>query len=268
MFWARSSHLLPRCLDTLLGATAMAISFSDLQDAFSFVSSGGVGEHEAFVDRESGKIYLHSDLADVEDLPQDLDDNDKYLAVPHKNDVDLGTRLVFDFVRQHLPDDYDEVRGSSAAGAPTTATRRCSSGAARSSAGTSSPTRPRRRRCVAGAPRMPSRSTTRVEASSQKRRRPKARSEVAERVIQRPDLRTRRRKRGGSVEDWPITSAAPAIFDRLSARPSAPRKTPPWTALITNNPMMATCMPLFRSSHRPGRPPTPPSLARKSRQRG
>jgi hypothetical protein len=35
----------------------MPVSFSDLQLAFEFVSSGGMGENEAYLDRQSGKIY-------------------------------------------------------------------------------------------------------------------------------------------------------------------------------------------------------------------
>ena len=37
----------------------MAVSFSDLRLAFEFVSSGGIGENEAYLDRQSGKIYWH-----------------------------------------------------------------------------------------------------------------------------------------------------------------------------------------------------------------
>ena len=32
----------------------MPVSFSDLQLAFEFVSSGGMGENEAYLDRQSG----------------------------------------------------------------------------------------------------------------------------------------------------------------------------------------------------------------------
>ena len=39
----------------------MAVSFSDLQLAFEFVSSGGMGENEAYLDRQSGKIYWHTE---------------------------------------------------------------------------------------------------------------------------------------------------------------------------------------------------------------
>jgi hypothetical protein len=42
----------------------MPVSFSDLQSAFEFVSSGGTGENEAYLDRQSGKIYWHSAFGD------------------------------------------------------------------------------------------------------------------------------------------------------------------------------------------------------------
>jgi hypothetical protein len=34
---------------------------------------------------------------------------DDYIAVPHKNELGLGRRLVFDFVDQELPRDADAV---------------------------------------------------------------------------------------------------------------------------------------------------------------
>ncbi len=53
----------------------MAVSFSDLQLAFEFVSSGGMGENEAYLDRRSGKIYWHSEFGENdEELPDDIDD--------------------------------------------------------------------------------------------------------------------------------------------------------------------------------------------------
>lgn len=89
----------------------MSISFSDLELAFLFVSSGGLGEHQAFLDRESGEIHFHSAFGDdpEEELPDDIDD-ERYIEIPHKNEFDLGKPLVMDFVQQFLPNDYDEVR--------------------------------------------------------------------------------------------------------------------------------------------------------------
>ena len=88
----------------------MAVSFSDLQLAFEFVSSGGMGENEAYINRQSGKIYWHSRVGDNgEELPDDIDDG-KYVSIPDKRELDLGKPLALDFAREFLAEDYDEVR--------------------------------------------------------------------------------------------------------------------------------------------------------------
>jgi hypothetical protein len=87
----------------------MAVSFSDLQLAFEFVSSGGMGENEAYLDRQSGKIYRHSEFGDNdEELPDDIGD-EKYITIPNKIELDLSKPLVLGFAREFLPDDYGEV---------------------------------------------------------------------------------------------------------------------------------------------------------------
>jgi hypothetical protein len=89
----------------------MPISFADLELAFTFVSSGGVGENQALLDRQSGKIFWHSETAgDVEEEWPEDDDDEKYIAIPDRRELDLGKPLVFDFVGQFLPGDDDEVR--------------------------------------------------------------------------------------------------------------------------------------------------------------
>ena len=88
----------------------MPVSFSDLQLAFEFVSSGGTGENEAYLDRQSGKIYWHSEFGDNDvELPDDIDD-EKYIAIPDNRELELGKPLVLAFAREFLPDDYYEVR--------------------------------------------------------------------------------------------------------------------------------------------------------------
>lgn len=90
---------------------AMAVNFSELLEAFEFVSSGGAGENEAYLCMETGKIYCHSEwVDDVEELPDDLEDSERYIAIPDKRELDLGKPLVLTFARHHLPDDYDKVR--------------------------------------------------------------------------------------------------------------------------------------------------------------
>jgi hypothetical protein len=89
----------------------MPVSLDDLLFSFEFVSSDPGYGHEAFLCKQSGKIYWHSELGDnFEELPEDLEEGDKYVRIPHKNDLDLGRPLVFKFVRQRLPEEYQEVR--------------------------------------------------------------------------------------------------------------------------------------------------------------
>jgi hypothetical protein len=93
----------------------MPTSFKDLLEAFEFVGvSGSLGENLAFLDRRTGKIYWHSEFTDVaelyDELPADIDDEEKYIALPDKHELDLGKRLVLDFARECMPDDFDEVR--------------------------------------------------------------------------------------------------------------------------------------------------------------
>src|SRR5215813_12007821 len=128
----------------------MPVSFLDLQLACEFVSSGGMGENEAYLDRQSGNIYWHSEFGDNdEELPNDIDDK-KYILVPDKRELDLGKPLVLDFAREFLPDDYDEVRRIfSRRGAYRIRIYWCVG--VPSNGGTISRTSPKRRLCGSGA---------------------------------------------------------------------------------------------------------------------
>jgi hypothetical protein len=44
-------------------------------------------------------------------LPDDLETSDRYVALPHKNDLDLGKDLVLGFVARELPNQYARVEG-------------------------------------------------------------------------------------------------------------------------------------------------------------
>jgi hypothetical protein len=92
--------------------TRLPVSRSDLRIAFEFVSFEGGGTNEAFVCRQTGKIYWRSPDLDesVEELPDDLETNKNYLALPSKQEFDLGKPLVLDFAARFMPDDYDKVR--------------------------------------------------------------------------------------------------------------------------------------------------------------
>lgn len=87
------------------------VSFDDLNIAFEWVSSPHQCENVACVSRLTGKVHWRvQDEDDGEELPDDIDDSDIYVEVPHKADLDLGKQLAFDFTRQHMAQEYDSVR--------------------------------------------------------------------------------------------------------------------------------------------------------------
>jgi len=90
----------------------MKIPYDEISMAFSFVSSGSEYDHMAVLSKETGKIYYRSDFDDeLDEFPDDVDTSDQYIAIPHKNELDLGQRLVWDFVGRRLPDRFGEVEG-------------------------------------------------------------------------------------------------------------------------------------------------------------
>lgn len=87
----------------------MKHDFEKIFDAFEFVSAGhGFGDHAAYLDLDTGKIYFSSEYSDINELPEDTDEVN-YIEIPHKNELDLGKQLVFDFVRKYIPDEMDYV---------------------------------------------------------------------------------------------------------------------------------------------------------------
>jgi hypothetical protein len=81
------------------------ISLSALVEAFEFVSVSELEEHQAYICRRTGRIFFTAEGLDLEDedLPEDLADSDQYEPVPHRHELDLGSRLALAFVQQELP---------------------------------------------------------------------------------------------------------------------------------------------------------------------
>ncbi len=85
------------------------VSYDDLENAFFFVSMDMPGINEAILDKKTGEIYYRSEFSGEDEFPEDYDYSDDYIEIPHKNDLDLGANLVFEFVSAYLPEELDKV---------------------------------------------------------------------------------------------------------------------------------------------------------------
>jgi len=93
----------------------MPVTIGDITEAFEFANGGGdMGEFRAFVCKRTGKIHYQTDFPDtaelLDELPEDIEDEEKYVALPDKRELDLGKPLVLAFAREFLPNDFDDVR--------------------------------------------------------------------------------------------------------------------------------------------------------------
>ena len=84
--------------------------FSDIHDAFLFVSSDSYGINSAVLCKDTEKILYRSEMGGFDEIEEGDLDWDECIMIPHKNDLDLGQQLVFEFVEMYFPDDYDRVR--------------------------------------------------------------------------------------------------------------------------------------------------------------
>jgi hypothetical protein len=88
------------------------VQFDDLSAAFDFVSFAAPLEHRAYISMDTGTIYWISEVAPIdEEVPEDLETSDRYIAIPHKTDLDLGSHLALHFSAEELPDQYARIEG-------------------------------------------------------------------------------------------------------------------------------------------------------------
>ena len=88
----------------------MPIKFSDIEDAFFFVSMGEMYTNSAILSIKTGQVLYISDFGDSDELPEDIDDDpDKYIEIPHKNELNLGKPLVLEFSAMYLSDNLEKV---------------------------------------------------------------------------------------------------------------------------------------------------------------
>jgi hypothetical protein len=89
-----------------------AVSYDELEMAFAFVSSAPALENAAYICLDTGAIHCTSEFNPIgEEVPDDLETSDRYVPLPHKNDLDLGRPLALRFVVRELPEQAERVVG-------------------------------------------------------------------------------------------------------------------------------------------------------------
>ena len=89
----------------------ISVDLDELLEAVEFVSAGMLTEHRAYISSDYGAIYWVSESGDVdEDAPKDLEESDRYIAVPGRPDLGLGRSVALRFAGEQLPNELDTVR--------------------------------------------------------------------------------------------------------------------------------------------------------------
>jgi len=86
------------------------MTYSDVEDAFLFVSGGYLAGHTALVCRSTGQVCFASEDAELDEIPEEAYESPDWVAVPQLRDIGCGTNLVDEFVAERLPEDAAEVQ--------------------------------------------------------------------------------------------------------------------------------------------------------------
>lgn len=84
------------------------VNIDALEMALEFNSSDPYSDSNAYIDTVTGEIYYESDVVD-EELPEDIDDNDKYILLPTKQELELGKPVALSFVNEIASELSNEV---------------------------------------------------------------------------------------------------------------------------------------------------------------
>lgn len=87
------------------------MKYADLESAFVLHNDGDPYDHVVYISRSTGQTYYRSDMSDIDELPEDVEENDDYVEIPHRYDLDLGKELVWEFVDRQIPGLKNKVQG-------------------------------------------------------------------------------------------------------------------------------------------------------------
>ncbi|MGD9941610.1 MAG: hypothetical protein AB7L76_02610 [Burkholderiaceae bacterium] len=89
------------------------VDLGKLEMALDWVSYAYGLDNGAFISKIDGSIHYTGEEEGLldEEAPDDIDDPDRYWSVPDTRALGLGSSLVFRYIEEMLPDDYETVRG-------------------------------------------------------------------------------------------------------------------------------------------------------------
>jgi hypothetical protein len=89
---------------------SVSVSLEELLSAFEWVGAGAAAAMDcrAYIGRKTGSIHWSGEGID-EELPDDIEDDSLYIALPHKSELGLGRSLALGFVAEHLPQHQEAV---------------------------------------------------------------------------------------------------------------------------------------------------------------
>ena len=86
------------------------VKLDALEDALLLLGGGDMYGNAAWVCRETGEVLCHSDEFDeFGPLPDDIDDEARYVPIPDQHELELGKPLALEFARTQLPACYEQV---------------------------------------------------------------------------------------------------------------------------------------------------------------
>jgi hypothetical protein len=86
---------------------AATVSFEQLMTVFESVWFDSQEESDAAFSPSTGEFYFHSPYTDEDEIPEDIED---LIYLPHKDEFDLGQRLVHEFIGSEAPEHRQQVR--------------------------------------------------------------------------------------------------------------------------------------------------------------
>jgi len=89
----------------------MKHDLSEIETAYLFASASAGGGGSAYINKQTGEIYLFEESGEcLDNPPDDVHENPDCIAAPDKLDLELGTALVHQFIESHAPEHTQEVR--------------------------------------------------------------------------------------------------------------------------------------------------------------